>query len=429
MSDTPAPTTCTWSCGAFVQNFVPESLTDAFTNDDWLAPVEPPAKRRKIDVEVPSESFVQEADSTAALLTGYLTATRYTVQLTFAGSDGDDGESTLSDFEDKVIPVTRVACTRSGPGTANIVLQTKQEGRVHTLLSGQIDQAEDLPFRALAALNSVQNIRKNDPQPILFECSLRRFSQNDYTFFMDAAVLVRDSPEIPVRLHAHVNALFNQAFPGLEAPLHDEAFTPGEFYSSVHVTSKEKTPTIQCDVLKCRLFPFQRRAVQWLVRREGADLQDDGTIVARPSVDGISLPPSFFETQDADGRRCYASPYLRVLTSDLSDCWNVDQTVRGGILAEEMGLGKTVEIISLIALHKRNLEHKYEHHDLTASDGRPLIESGATLIVTPTVILSQWKHEFEKHAPGLKVFFYEGINNHADSSEDTFLKTLAGYDV
>ncbi|KAI5290869.1 hypothetical protein KEM54_000189 [Ascosphaera aggregata] len=433
---------------------VPETLKDVFTSDDWFAPVERPAKRRKVDLTG------EETASLASLLKSYFTVTRFTIRLVsfpwtshysegivrankviswhsqvFAGSvpGHDFDENNKYDegarFEEREVPVKRLHCSRQGTNTS-ITLQTKSaERRSLTLLTALIDSSEDLPFRSLASLCSIHNVRVNDPQPILFDCNLRRSSENDHTYIMEAAIFMRDSIDIPGRLHASVNTLLNKTFPALKSPLREESFSPSEFYSSVHVTSKHATPSIHSQLLRCSLFPFQRRAVQWLLDREGASLQTDGEVVSRTSGGEKHLPPSFHETQDADGRLCFASPYLRVLTSDVSDCWNAHLTLKGGILAEEMGLGKTVEIISLICLHTRERGRAYGHHDLVASDGRRLIESGATLIVTPSVILAQWRYEFEKHAPELMVFFYEGINRHEESSEKELLHKMAEYDV
>lgn len=60
---------------------VPESLHEAFEGDGWFTPVEPPAKRRRIDVEGSSGSILQDSDSRAAVLQDYFTATKFTIQL------------------------------------------------------------------------------------------------------------------------------------------------------------------------------------------------------------------------------------------------------------------------------------------------------------------------------------------------------------
>lgn len=70
----------------------------------------------------------------------------------------------------------------------------------------------------------------------------------------------------------------------------------------------------------------------------------------------------------------------------------------GGILADEMGMGKTIQMIALFL------------SDLTK---RP------NLVVGPTVALMQWKNEIEKHTEGdrLKVLLFHGANRLSDVDE------------
>ncbi|KAH3663562.1 hypothetical protein OGAPHI_004963 [Ogataea philodendri] len=80
-----------------------------------------------------------------------------------------------------------------------------------------------------------------------------------------------------------------------------------------------------------------------------------------------------------------------------------DSIYNGGILADEMGMGKTIQMISLM-MHDRS--------------------KTPTLVVAPTVALIQWKNEIEQHAGGLlKVGLFHG-QNRAKS-----LKDLEDYDV
>jgi E3 ubiquitin-protein ligase SHPRH len=94
-----------------------------------------------------------------------------------------------------------------------------------------------------------------------------------------------------------------------------------------------------------------------------------------------------------------------------------------GILAEEMGLGKTVEMIALISLHTRpqNATGKIR------SDG--LHTSSATLIITPPSILPQWISELQRHSPTLKVFNYKGIKSYPELDNVQLLHRLSTSDV
>lgn len=80
-----------------------------------------------------------------------------------------------------------------------------------------------------------------------------------------------------------------------------------------------------------------------------------------------------------------------------------DSKYGGGVLADEMGMGKTIQTIALLM------------HDTTK---RP------SLVVAPTVALMQWKNEIEQHTNGkLKIYLYHGANKTSKITD------LADYDV
>lgn len=82
-----------------------------------------------------------------------------------------------------------------------------------------------------------------------------------------------------------------------------------------------------------------------------------------------------------------------------------DGEFHGGILADEMGMGKTIQTIALF---------------LTDRTKKP------NLVVGPTVALMQWKNEIEKHIDEehkLKVLLFHGANRSSDAEE------LSKYDV
>ena len=75
----------------------------------------------------------------------------------------------------------------------------------------------------------------------------------------------------------------------------------------------------------------------------------------------------------------------------------------GGILADEMGLGKTLQTIAFL-----------------------LSEIGKkSIIVTPTSLIYNWKKEFEKFAPTMKIAIIHGNKNERDS----LMKDINKYDV
>ncbi|ODQ51753.1 hypothetical protein SAICODRAFT_8683 [Saitoella complicata NRRL Y-17804] len=79
-------------------------------------------------------------------------------------------------------------------------------------------------------------------------------------------------------------------------------------------------------------------------------------------------------------------------------------TFRGGVLADEMGMGKTIQTIALL---------------LSTPGMKP------SLVVAPTVALMQWKHEIEQHTKnGLSVLLYYGT-----AREKLTVEKICEYDV
>ena len=75
----------------------------------------------------------------------------------------------------------------------------------------------------------------------------------------------------------------------------------------------------------------------------------------------------------------------------------------GGILADEMGLGKTIQTIAFL-LSKENKK---------------------SLVVTPTSLIHNWKSEFEKFAPSMKVGIAHGIKK----EREKVVESIKEYDV
>lgn len=193
-----------------------------------------------------------------------------------------------------------------------------------------------------------------------------------------------------------------------------DKWSPQDFYQSVHVPSKddESSASMVSSELKSDLYPFQKRAVQWLLRREGVNWSGVTGRVIDYDVPESNLPNSFIRVNDAHGQTCYVSHLFGIVTKDLTPFVDLERSLKGGVLAEEMGLGKTVEMISLILLHKRPETQNLVFDSYINESVRP---TSATLIVTPPSILQQWISEINRHAPGLKVTHYEGIKSLRDN--------------
>ncbi|KAI4599911.1 hypothetical protein KJ359_001647 [Pestalotiopsis sp. 9143b] len=103
------------------------------------------------------------------------------------------------------------------------------------------------------------------------------------------------------------------------------------------------------------------------------------------------------------------------VTRNVEPWRELESSLRGGILAEEMGLGKTVETISLILFHRRP---PVAHSISDAYTNQAVFTTGATLIVTPETLKRQWIFEVERHAPALRIMVYEGRSKYQESEEE-----------
>ena len=206
----------------------------------------------------------------------------------------------------------------------------------------------------------------------------------------------------------------------LPPAFYEAAFMPDNTYPGL--------PSLTVPGLETKLFPFQARAVQWLLNREGVSWvenhsDEEPRLETYPSHK--DMPLSFRLSNDADGNPIYISDLYHVVLKDIEPIRERENAFRGGVLAEEMGLGKTVETISLILAHKRPPVTSTILDEYTAEELRP---TSATLIVTPVTLIKQWVSEFGKHAPNLRVMVYDGVKKHK-GDESELVAEMADHDV
>ena len=140
----------------------------------------------------------------------------------------------------------------------------------------------------------------------------------------------------------------------------------------------------QPEALKSQLLPYQLQGLAWLQSKESPQFPAPG------SDDATQL-----WKRDARGR--YTNSASSFTTA------SAPALAKGGILADDMGLGKTLQMISLI-----------------------LASPGATLIVAPVSVMSNWQqqahqHVNEEHVP--KVFIHHG------GRKASAAKELVKYDI
>tara|TARA_B110000090_G_C13393406_1_gene450316 strand:+ start:1299 stop:4190 length:2892 start_codon:yes stop_codon:yes gene_type:complete len=116
-----------------------------------------------------------------------------------------------------------------------------------------------------------------------------------------------------------------------------------------------------------KLLPFQKETLGWLLWRETVAPPTSAWGWCRHHMeDGFTFHTSYF------GDLSHTAP---------------PHNVRGGVLAQESGMGKTVEMLALIASST---------------------VAGPTLVVMPTAMLSVWMAEARQHVPSLKTIKFHG---------------------
>ncbi|KAE9617606.1 hypothetical protein Lal_00034592 [Lupinus albus] len=154
--------------------------------------------------------------------------------------------------------------------------------------------------------------------------------------------------------------------------------------------------------LTCCLKPYQKQALYWMSEIE------KGMNVER---DAENLHPCWSAYNICDGRTIYVNIFTGEATTRFP---RATQMARGGILADAMGLGKTVMTIALILSNLSKGNDADNATDNLATNKRNVNTTyrvnGGTLIVCPMALLGQWKDELETHskAGSITIFVHYG---------------------
>jgi SNF2 family DNA or RNA helicase len=180
---------------------------------------------------------------------------------------------------------------------------------------------------------------------------------------------------------------------------------------------------------------YQAQAVAWMVRREKRSYQDAPMLYPQwtaLSAKDVSEASSAVKAEsDArpkkKAKRASTASEVRSKSAGLtraSTIFYIDEVTgmpslrpfrglvsdRGGALCDGLGLGKSLETLSLIVMRpKGNVLDPSRSATLAAelpADLRPL-PVRATLIVTPAALLEQWHAETAKHTPSLRVIRWQ----------------------
>jgi SNF2 family DNA or RNA helicase len=173
--------------------------------------------------------------------------------------------------------------------------------------------------------------------------------------------------------------------------------------------------------VKLSLRPYQLEGLRWLTARESESQRSFK----------LQLPPGWTEFQTEAGKRYYMNdetkqtywtfPYEAWASNFDRQRVHMPVRVCGGILADDMGMGKTIQILSLIMANT----------PLSADSMEEPKRFCPTLIVCPLSVLNQWYSEMTSHVEKgvLSIYTYHGPNRKKDvaflSSHDVVLTTYA----
>lgn len=175
-------------------------------------------------------------------------------------------------------------------------------------------------------------------------------------------------------------------------------------YRNLRPATIQAPAAIQHPDLAPTLLPFQRRSTAFVLGREGKVVDEQGNLRNSDSIIGHDGPSDLGLWWKRIGPDLYYNWIETRFVRDrrltqLSDC-------KGAMLAEEMGLGKTVEAVALMLLNP--------DLDAAARDGWyddrneiNVLPTKTTLIVAPETLRAQWTEEIERHAPDLSVYLYQ----------------------
>ena len=152
--------------------------------------------------------------------------------------------------------------------------------------------------------------------------------------------------------------------------------------------------------LTVRLRPHQRRNLEFAMRVEDSNINPYWVCLGeRSSTDRVSTRSG---SSNHDTKSLFWNPYLKMFSL------NKHGPIRGGMIADQMGLGKTITCLSIILKQRSKREHG----------------NGGTLVVCPVSLVGQWYKEAIRRLGGsLRVYKYYGSSRKRDP------EVLRSYDI
>lgn len=322
--------------------------------------------------------------------------------------------------------------------TSNTGKSKKRRVVVNWAMLFELDLSKHPTLRSelmiLARLSKSQRHRRlfliNDPTMCLEQIP----SNNaNYLFKGTVSYQLAVPSSVPFGFVGVAPSIFQLLLPDLarrETPI-----TPQEFYQTI---SNEDHGVRPPEVMKvrgliCMLLRYQRETVRWCLRKEGKEFDEEKQeVVDYDTHAAETFPPlGWFQLQSGKwanpyiGRICDDEQTLRKLIEERRQFKISNNIGAQGLLAEEMGLGKTIELLSLVLLNKRPMVKSSPVEVFDYFCSRSVLAAKTTLIISPKSISKQWSDEIRQHSPELSILVYNGKTE----SKEVTPEEMAEYDI